>query len=66
MGIDFAESGARDVHMKKVVDRGKKKVNQLHSVISNGDINLGAQRMLLLAVVRPTLEYGSELWEAKS
>ena len=27
-------------------------------------INLGARRLLLLAVVRPTLEYGSEVWEA--
>ena len=64
LGIDFAESGAWDVHIKKVVASGKKKVNQLNSVISNRDINLSARRLLLLAVVRPTLEYGSEVWEA--
>ena len=64
LGIDFAESGAWDMHIKKVVASGKKKVNQLHSVISNRDINLSARRLLLLAVVRPTLEYGSEVWEA--
>ena len=64
LGIDFAESGAWDVHMKEVVASGKKKVNQLHSVISNRDINLSARRLLLLAVVRPTLEHGSEIWEA--
>ena len=52
------------MHIKKVVASGKKKVNQLHSVISNRDINLSARRLLLLAVVRPTLEYGSEVWEA--
>ena len=63
LGIDFAESGAWDVHKKKVVASGKKKVNQLHRVISNRDINLSARRLLLLAVVRPTLEYGSEVWE---
>ena len=50
--------------MKKVVASGKKKVNQLHSVISNRDIYLSARRLLLLVVVRPTLEYGSEVWEA--
>ena len=60
MGIDFAESGAWDVHIKKVVASGKK-VNQLHSVISNRDINLSERRLLLLAVVRTTLEYGSEV-----
>ena len=42
----------------------RRKVNQLHSVICNRDINLSARRLLLLAVVRPTLEYGSEMWEA--
>ena len=35
----------------------------MHSVISNRDINLSAHRLLLLAVVRPALEYSSEVWE---
>ena len=63
MGIDFASNGAWDGHIKKVLDCGRKKVNQLHSVISNRDINLSARRLLLLSVVRPSLEYGSEVWE---
>ena len=37
--------------------------NNRHSVLSNRDINLTARRLLLLSVVRPTLEYGSEVWE---
>ena len=28
-----------------------------------GGVNLSARRLLLLSVVRPTLEYGSEVWE---
>ena len=36
----------------------------MHNVISNRDINLSEHRLLLLAVVRPTLEYGSEVWKA--
>ena len=60
LGIDFACNGAWDVHVKKVIDSGRTKLNQLHSVIS---INLSARRMLLLAVVRPSLEYGNEVWE---
>ena len=63
LGIDFAPNGAWDGHIKKVLDCGRKKVNQLHSVISNRDINLSARRLLLLSVVRPSLEYGSEVWE---
>ena len=30
---------------------------------SNRDIDLTARRLLLIVVVRPTLEYGSEVWE---
>ena len=45
-------------------DDGRKKVNQLHSVISNKHVNLTARRLLLLSVVRPTLQCGSEVWEA--
>ena len=65
LGIDFASNGAWDGHIKKVLDCGRKKVNQLHSVISNRDINLSARRLLLLSVVRPSLEYGSEVWEGR-
>ena len=63
LGIDFACNGAWDVHIQRVRDNCKKKVNQLHSVISNRDINLTARRLLLLSVVRPSLEYGSEIWD---
>ena len=47
------------MHLKKVINNGRKKVNQLHSVI---DI-LSARRLLLLSVIRPSIEYGGEIWE---
>ena len=62
LGIDFASNGAWDVHVKKVCVNGRKKVNQLHSVLANRDINVSARRLLLLAVVRPSIEYGGEIW----
>ena len=40
---------------------GRKKVKQLHSFISNRDVNLNACRLLLLSVVKPTLQYGGEV-----
>ena len=43
-----------------MIDSGRTK---LYSVISNRNINLSARRMLLLAVVRPSLAYGNEVWE---
>ena len=50
------------MHIKKLLDNGRKKVNQLHKVISNRNVNLSASR-LLLSVIRPSIEYGSEVWE---
>ena len=63
LGIDFACNGAWDVHLKRVLDNGREKVNQLHSIISNRDINLSARRLLLLSIIRPSIECGSEVWE---
>ena len=51
LGIDFACNGAWDVHLKRVLDNGRKKVNRLHGIISNRDINLTARGLLLLYLV---------------
>ena len=51
------------MHVRKLLDNGRKRVNQLLKVISNRNINLSARRHLLLSVIRPSLEYGSEVWE---
>ena len=51
LGIDFACNGAWDVHLKRVLDNGRKKVNHLHSIISNRVFYLSARRLLLLSVI---------------
>ena len=38
---------------------GRKKLNQLHSFLSNRDSNMCARGLLLLSVVRLSVEYGS-------
>ena len=48
--------------MKRVVSNGRKKVYQLHSILSNRNINLSARRLLLFSVLR-SIEYGSEVWK---
>ena len=63
LGIDFSRNGAWDMHIRKLLDNGRKRVNQLHKVISNRNIDLSARRHLLLSVIRPSIEYGSEVWE---
>ena len=49
--------------IKKLLDNGRKKINQLHKVVSNRKVNLSACRLLLLSVIRLSIEYGSEVWE---
>ena len=39
-------------------------IYQLHSIISNRAINLSARMLLLLSVITPSIEYGSEVWKA--
>ena len=51
------------MHIRKLLDNGRKRVNQLHKVINNRNINLSVGRGLLLSVIRPSIEYGSEVWE---
>ena len=35
LGVDFSYNGAWDTHIKKLIKKGKQKVNQLNSIISN-------------------------------
>ena len=63
LGIDFTSDGGWDTHVKRVISNGRKIVNKLHSIISNRNINLSARRLLLLSVLRPSIEYGSEVWK---
>ena len=62
MGIEFAKNGSWDSHIQKVINNGKKKRNQLHRFLSNRNISTVARSLLFVSVLRPTLEYGSEVW----
>ena len=59
LGIEFANNGSWDSHVQKVINNGKKK---LHRFLSNRSISTVARRLLLVSVLRPTLEYGSKVW----
>ena len=59
MGIEFANNGSWDSHVQKIIDNGKKILNQLHRFSNNRSISTVAR---LVSVLRPALEYGSEVW----
>ena len=56
LGVDFTSNGTWDEHVKSVLQNGRKRFVKCR-------ILLTARRLLLILVVRPTLEYGSEVWE---
>ena len=58
MGLGYAYT-----YIKELLDDSRRNINQLHKIISNRNINLSACRLLLLSVIRPSIENGSEVWE---
>ena len=60
--IESSNKGALDIHIRKLLENGMKNANQLYKVIiSNKNINLTMYNLILLSVIRPNIEYGSEL-----
>ena len=57
LGIDIQCNGAWDAHIKRVIDSGRKKVSQLHSVISNRDVNFNVHTFTVCS------EAYSTVWE---
>ena len=63
LGIDFSRNGAWDVHIRMLLQNGRRRLNQMHKFISNRNINFSACRLLLLSVIRPSVEYVSKVWK---
>ena len=53
--FDICSNGAWDMHIRTLLDNGRRKLNRLHKVISNKNINLSEYRPLLLSVIRLTV-----------
>ena len=41
---------------------GKRKVNSLLRILNNPCLSLYVKRQVILSILRPSLEYGSEVW----
>ena len=51
LGIDFTSDGWWDTHVKRVISNGRKKVNQLHSIISSRNLNPNLNPLLRLGQI---------------
>ena len=50
LGIKFANNGSWDSHVQKVINSGKKKLNQLHRFLSIRNISAVARRISSVSV----------------
>ena len=59
--VNFTYNGHWDAHMKDLVTAGKRKVNSLLRILHNPCSSLYVKRQVILSILRPSLEYSSEV-----
>ena len=64
LGIEFSSDGSWNKHIKSLITRNREKVGGLYKVLHNFALDLTTCRHILTAVLRPSLEYGCEVWSA--
>ena len=62
LGIEFSRDGSWDKHIKSLIIRNRQKLGGLYRVLHNFALDLTTRRHILMAVLRPSLEYGCEVW----
>ena len=62
LGVKFTYNGHWDAHIKDLVTAGMCKVNSLLRILHNPCLSLYVKRQVILSILRPSLEYSSEVW----
>ena len=62
LGVKFTYNGHWDAHIKDFVTASKRKVNSLLRILNSPHLSLYAKRQVILYILRPSLEYSSEVW----
>ena len=55
-----------DAHLKDLVISGKCKLNSFLRILCNPSLSLYLRRQVILSILRPSLEYGNEVWRCTS
>lgn len=64
LGVMLSDTGGWAQHVEYVLEKGKKKLHSLWPVLSNRALTLALKKRVIESVLRPTLEYGGEVWYA--
>ena len=66
LGVKFTCNGHWDAHLKDLVTSGKRKLNSLLRILCNPTLSLYLRWQVILSILRPSLEYGNEVWRCTS
>ena len=66
LGVKFTCNGHCDAHLKDLVTSGKCKFNSLLRILCNPSLSLYLRQQVILSILRPSLEYGNEVWRCTS
>ena len=66
VGVVFSKDCKWDSHIASVIDKAVTSVNMLSDFFGNRRVKFGVKRAMLLALIRPGVEYASEVWWASS
>jgi hypothetical protein len=64
LGIVFSNDCKWDAHISGMIDKATSSINALQVFFQNRRIKFEVKRAMLLAIIRPRVEYGSEVWWA--
>jgi hypothetical protein len=66
LGVVFSNDCKWDAHIASMLDKATASINALHAFFQNRRVKFEVKRAILLAIIRPRVEYGSEVWSASS
>ena len=64
LGVEFSSDGSWDKHIKSLIMHNRQKLGGMYRVLHSFALDLRTRRHILMAVLRPSLEYGREVWNA--
>ena len=50
------------MHIKDLVTASKRKINSILRILNSPCLSSYVKRQVILSILRPSLEYGSEVW----
>ena len=64
LGVYLSDKCNWNMHVEETIKKCKRKVSALFPLLSNRNITTSSKIKVIMGMLMPVLEYGSEVWEA--